>query len=439
MFKSMRLKNFKAYKDSGEVPLAPLTIIIGANNSGKSTLFQALLGLAQTVRDPHQNSEWGLFFVTKGLVDLNGYSDIVHGGNAGPASSFEISLQLAPTFYPEVKVTGSEVLVPTPNHAEFSFGLDDESGEIVPKRSALRFDGGPHITAERGTNGRWRLTAMPVGAPKDAQVDFRKIFPCLAVPTNGFATSEHLMAARAAGETADVWVHAFGGRMGHLGPSRGRLPWQVAVGARHRSDSKWNDGLFYAVAGGSRLLWSDKTLLEHMNEWLGQRKILKRIHSESEKRARSRVLLADECDGPENVNVAGMGEGISQILPMLFCATFVRNGLLLVEQPEIHLHPALQADLGDLFIEAALADNGQILVETHSEHLLLRVRRRIAEGSLKPDQVAILFVEKEHGESKIRRLDLNDRGHFSDWPKGFFDEAYQEAMALAEAASKKGR
>ena len=110
----------------------------------------------------------------------------------------------------------------------------------------------------------------------------------------------------------------------------------------------------------------------------------------------------------------------------------------MVEQPEIHLHPSLQAELADLFIDIMKTGRRQILVETHSEHLLLRIRRRIAEGTLKPDQVAILFVEKHGGESKVRRLDLNSRGHFSDWPKGFFDEAYQEAMALAAGASKKG-
>ncbi|MBI1832856.1 MAG: DUF3696 domain-containing protein, partial [Planctomycetes bacterium] len=157
------------------------------------------------------------------------------------------------------------------------------------------------------------------------------------------------------------------------------------------------------------------------------------------KNTTGRMLLGDEWRGPANINIAGMGEGVSQILPIIACTLFgARDDCLLVEQPEIHLHPALQAELGDLFIDVSQNGHRQILVETHSEHLVLRIRRRIAEGKLSPDQVAILFVEKQGGESTVRRLDLNCRGHFSDWPKGFFDEAYQEAMALAEAASKKG-
>src|SRR5580693_4313089 len=99
MFKSMRLKNFKAYKDSGEVPLAPLTVIVGANNSGKSTLFQALLALKQTSQDAEQEAALGTngtpVLVTKGpFVDLNGFHDIVHSDNHVKASSFEIAVGL---------------------------------------------------------------------------------------------------------------------------------------------------------------------------------------------------------------------------------------------------------------------------------------------------------------------------------------------------------
>jgi predicted ATPase len=105
---------------------------------------------------------------------------------------------------------------------------------------------------------------------------------------------------------------------------------------------------------------------------------------------------------------------------------------LLVEQPEIHLHPAAQADLADLFIDA-LGQERQFIVETHSEHLVLRIRRRIAEGKLDPSRVRIFFVELRAGKTRVRQLALDDNGHFEKWPKGFFDEGYQEAMAIAEA------
>ncbi|MFC1605222.1 DUF3696 domain-containing protein, partial [Planctomycetota bacterium] len=112
-----------------------------------------------------------------------------------------------------------------------------------------------------------------------------------------------------------------------------------------------------------------------------------------------------------------------------------KNGCLIVEQPEIHLHPAAQANLADLFVHYA-NEGKQLVVETHSEHLLLRVRRRIAEGKISPDKVRIFLVEKSGTSTRIRCLKLEKNGHFQRWPKGFFEEGYKEAMAIAEAQLK---
>ncbi len=441
MFKSMRLKNFKAYKDSGEVPLAPLTVFVGANNSGKSTLFHALLGLVQTVRDPNQG--WGLYFVTNGLIDLSGYQDIVHSNGVAETSSFEISVCLDGSAARPRTLTGgsfgSGVETAVPDTAAISFGLDDSLGQIIARHSTLRFGGKAYISAERpASNTRWSLTQVPEGTPQNAGVEFRGVFPCFSLPMSGVPSPEYLAAILAANFRASVWMDAFAHYIGHVGPLRIRVPWRASIGARTGSEN--------GVGGDSLLAdlmtnhpQTGQPLIEAINDWVAKRKILQRLRLDTKKDGRS--LRADEFNGPKNINVAGMGEGVSQMLPIIAHSLFGRTrSCLLVEQPEIHLHPALQAELGDLFIEATqAAGDRQILVETHSEHLLLRIRRRIAEGTLKPEQVAILFVEKEHGESKVRRLDLNSRGHFSDWPKGFFDEAYQEAMALAEAAAKKGR
>jgi predicted ATPase len=107
-----------------------------------------------------------------------------------------------------------------------------------------------------------------------------------------------------------------------------------------------------------------------------------------------------------------------------------------VEQPEIHLHPAAQTALADLFLEQ-MREGRQFIIETHSEHLVLRIRRRIAEGKVKPESVRIFFVEKIDGVTQVKELKLTESGHFSDWPKGFFEEGYEEAMALARASAKR--
>jgi predicted ATPase len=134
-----------------------------------------------------------------------------------------------------------------------------------------------------------------------------------------------------------------------------------------------------------------------------------------------------------------MGEGVSQLLPIVAGVVATPAGeCLVVEQPEIHLHPAAQADLADLFIKNLDASGEkQFVIESHSEHLLLRLRRRVAEGRISPSKIGVLIVDRSRGNSHVRALELTDRGHFEDWPSGFFEEGYEEALKLAHAAARK--
>ena len=106
-----------------------------------------------------------------------------------------------------------------------------------------------------------------------------------------------------------------------------------------------------------------------------------------------------------------------------------KRDLVCVEQPELHLHPAMQARLGDVFIDAALGGNNvQFLIETHSESLMLRILRRIREGRLSPDDVSVLYIDQDkNGISHVVDLEINEAGDFiTAWPHGFFDERLVE-------------
>ena len=129
-----------------------------------------------------------------------------------------------------------------------------------------------------------------------------------------------------------------------------------------------------------------------------------------------------------DVALSDVGFGISQILPFLVQSLASSGQIISIEQPEVHIHPKLQADLGDLLAATIGKPYGhQFLIETHSEHLILRLQRLVREGQLKPDQISVIFVSRGAEGSHARRLRLDDRGRFLDeWPGGFFGERLRE-------------
>jgi hypothetical protein len=133
-----------------------------------------------------------------------------------------------------------------------------------------------------------------------------------------------------------------------------------------------------------------------------------------------------------------VGIGVSQVLPVLVAAYASQSEIIAIEQPEIHLHPALQADLGDVFIQSVMGPaKNRFLIETHSEHLLLRIMRRIRETNkgilpdgippIRPTDICVLFVEPDGSRSIVREMPLDENGELvSAWPGGFFEEDFKE-------------
>ena len=132
---------------------------------------------------------------------------------------------------------------------------------------------------------------------------------------------------------------------------------------------------------------------------------------------------------PVTVTLADVGFGINQVLPVIIeGVASPPNTIICVEQPEIHLHPRLQAELAEMIIETS-EEGKQWIVETHSELLIRRIQRRIRGGKLKPNDVSVLYVDPGDDGSKIKVLELNENGDFiEEWPHGFFDEGFKELM-----------
>ena len=169
-------------------------------------------------------------------------------------------------------------------------------------------------------------------------------------------------------------------------------------------------------------LFDHASVVEQVNDWLGRLEIPYTLDAIPVTAANAASLVGDLVaisltDHRSGVSVtpADVGFGVSQVLPIVVELLSRRESIIAVEQPETHLHPRLQARLADLFIDTAQEGGrgNQLVVETHSEHLMLRVQRRIHEGTLDASLVSIVYVDQDaDGLATANQLRLNDRGEF---------------------------
>ena len=235
----------------------------------------------------------------------------------------------------------------------------------------------------------------------------------------------------------------------YIGPLRA-IPPRGFLYERAGRLTSWADGL----AAWDLLLADRENLVARTNEWLkrlgaGCEIVVQQLYDERadaeelsdghvDKTVR-RLLL--DTGSKSLVLPSEVGAGVSQVIPVVVAALAGKGELCLVEQPEIHVHPAVQVGLGDLFIDAAVREGGRrtMLVETHSEHLILRLLRRIRETTenelpddatpFSPGQVSVVYVETGASGVSIRQLRVDDQGEFKDrWPKGFFAERMEELL-----------
>lgn len=133
-----------------------------------------------------------------------------------------------------------------------------------------------------------------------------------------------------------------------------------------------------------------------------------------------------------------VGFGVSQVLPVATLLQYVpERSTVILEQPEIHLHPLAQANLADVIINAAFHRRVQIILESHSEHLLLRLQRRVAEEVVSAEDVKLYFCDVSRGISKLSPLDLDLFGKIGNWPKNFMGDAFGETYAAEKARLKR--
>ena len=180
------------------------------------------------------------------------------------------------------------------------------------------------------------------------------------------------------------------------------------------------------------LVYKNRELLNQTNKWLDRLQIgyeikVESVGSKSKDLFELRLIDKRRISAVQ-VGLSDVGYGVSQLLPFIVQSLVSENQIISIEQPEVHIHPKLQADLGDLLIEAIRPPrNNRFIIETHSEHIILRLQKLIREKKLKPEEISVIYVSRNENGASVERLRLDSDGRFLDeWPGGFFPERTRE-------------
>lgn len=232
------------------------------------------------------------------------------------------------------------------------------------------------------------------------------------------------------------------GQMRYIGPLR-RIPPRGLEVSLTKSDSAWSDGM----AAWETLVTGSQDLVERVSDWMQSSAklgtgyaVTRKAYQEFDPNhpvpqpigpIRKRAQLVDGTG--LSLQPQDVGVGISQVLPVVVAAQDGYASVVCIEQPELHIHPAVQVGLGDLFIDGAVNQGLSFLIETHSEHLILRLLRRIREAAeltsnvmdqpLSPALIGVYCLSKRNGAVTIDEIPVTEDGDFAKpWPQGFFDE-----------------
>jgi predicted ATPase len=455
MLQRLRIQNFKIWKDTSDIRMAPITLFFGANSSGKSSIGQFLMMLKQTVESPDRKA----VFYPGGrntAVQLGSYQDIVFHHDPKKKIAFEYQWDLPEALrFRDAKTNTSF----SGNTLSFNgeIGLDEKDQHslivdhftyrLLQKESMVLSVGmhrnsgakaeykveSDHYQLKRNPGRVWNPGA-PVrfyGFPDEVvayyqNADFvqelnlrqERLFRSISYlgplrmkadrlyswtgiePESVGYTGEHTVAAILAAKRRKI----------SLGPKRQALPFGEIIARK----------------------LAEMGLIEEFS-----------VKPISEQRQEYEVKVRTK-GSPDFVDLPDVGFGISQVLPVLVqCFYAPSNSIILMEQPEIHLHPRAQSLLADVMIDVINSrENGkprniQMIIETHSEHFLRRLQRRIAEDAVPQEKVAAYFANVSWYPATLERLEIDLFGRIRNWPENFFGDEMEDITEQSKAAMKK--
>ena len=406
--RKVSLERYKGYAEPAEIEIAPLTILVGANNSGKTALAQAIQLLAGGLASSDQDMAEPLPLESGGIRHGLTFRDLVSG------RAVHGWLRLSATYS---------------NHGR-ELSLDATIGNVEspdrpPQRQIsnwnMRFDTHEVALVREGLDaGSLYRIRVPDNEISPRQVAWRGLLP--RHPT-GFAEWMEAATGDLKSWTAGVRHlrcprHFRTGPLPmperspvHLGPHGENTPLALAAdGELREATADWYRGAFgvtFDVVGVGGYF----------------------------------ELHVRALDRDANVRLVQSGRGLSHVLPVAVAALSARNagpGVDIIEHPEAELHPAAHAHVAELLLDNLAGSARPMIIETHSEMVLLRARRWIAEGQIPAADVLVYWIDVEPGRGSIvRKITLDEHGDMDHWPDGVFIEDYEEILAIRRANRSK--
>jgi predicted ATPase len=451
MLTRLRFKNFKAWPDSGDVRLAPLTVLFGTNSAGKTSIPQLLLMMKQTAASPDRQRALQLGD-NRTLVDLGVYDDIVFGHDVTRPLEIELdwtameSLEILDPMSGDrfsgdrlgfrVEIEGDKRHQPFVRSFRYSVGNGAPSLDVEMRR----LDDNKKFELK---SGQYKLVRHPGRVWPLPEPERFYGFPdeATAYYQNTAFTSDLVLALEKQLDSI-YYVGPLRDYPSRLYLWSGEVPEHVGIKGEKTVEAilAAQDRTFHLKPRERK-----RSLAELVADRLRAMGLIRefRVSPLGKHRKEYEVLVKTGAKMPD-VKLTDVGFGVSQVLPVVVeCFYVPPQSVVIFEQPEIHLHPRVQAELADLFIDAIRArENGmprgcQFLIESHSEHFLRRLQRRIAEEEVSAEDTALYFVHTERDHARLEALDVDMFGNIKNWPQGFFGDEMEDLVARTKAQSKR--
>ncbi len=455
MFKQLQIQNFKGWKDTGIIDMAPITLFFGANSSGKSSIGQFLMMLKQTIESPDRKA---VFFPgdIHSAVQLGSYQEMVFQRNLKNRIIFKYEWNLSSKLKFKDALSEKSYIA---DQMEFegTVGLEDVSSRkicieqlkyILSLNSEMLLSIGMERTT--GKKHQYRVEAEKYPLKRNPGHPWHR-----AAPVRFYGFPDEVVAYHQNAEfvqNLNLQHETLFKSLFYLGPLRtktDRLYSWPGITPASVGYSGENTVAAILASHGRKISFgyrkATKPLAQIVAKSLKRMGLIEefKVNAISKQRQDYEVKLRTK-GSKDWVDLPDVGFGISQVLPVLVQCFYAPPGsIILMEQPEIHLHPSAQSALADVMIDVINSrENGkdrniQLIIETHSEHFLRRLQRRIAEDTVPKVKVSAYFANITKTPATLEPLQIDIFGNIQNWPENFFGDEMGDITAQAKAAMKK--